>query len=130
MTNEEFFSDLAKIDMAKRIAKVRHEATRYDKFAAFYAAQPNYRKELNGLCRAVLYDKITIEDFFSKVKCVEEKVDLYDKRNRKAFLNMEINRIRSISSPQTSDKQVYELAELSVNKIIKRQDKQNCGKKL
>lgn len=85
MTNEEFFSDLAKIDMAKRIAKVRHEATRYDKFAAFYAAQPNYRKELNGLCRAVLYDKITIEDFFSKVKRVEEKLTYMTKEIGRPF---------------------------------------------
>lgn len=129
MTNEEFFSP-PQIDMAKKIAKVRHEATHYDKFAAFYAVQPNYRKELNSLCRAVLCDKIAIEDFFSEVKRVEEKVDLYDKRNRKVFLDMEINRIRSISSPQTSDRQVRELAKLSVNKIIKMQEKQNYCRKL
>lgn len=129
MTNEDFFNS-AKIDMARKIAKVRHEATHYDKFAAFYAVQPNYRKELNSLCRAVLCDKITIEDFFSEVKRVEEKVDLYDKRNRKTFLDMEINRIRSTSSPQTSDRQVCELAKMSVNRIIKMQEKQNYRRKL
>ena len=109
----------------KKIAKVRHEATKYDKLCFYYNKMPKARRRLNKACASVLRGDIEIDAFFQLVNKIESKVDLVKKHNRKTFLSIEENRIKSELYFQTDIKYIKNIAKNNLINLIKKQNEYN-----
>lgn len=111
-------------DRGYYVAKIRHEFTRYDKLAAFYAVYPHQRHRLNHAIACLIDDQITIDEFRATVRAIENSVDLTIKRNQKKYIRMESAKLRRRGH---QDDYAKRIAKLNLQAHIKFQDEYNHG---
>lgn len=113
----------------RRMSILRHEATRYNKFAVFYRRGfPALRTELNQLCAKVLRDEIEIEEFFRGVDDIESRVNLNKKHIAKQWIEKETQRLLDswhIGKPNTY--KARQMAKGNLSKILQLQSKYQGG---
>lgn len=111
----------------RRISRVRHEATNYDKLAVFYRrAFPELRSKLNKLCSKVLLGKIEFDDFFAEVEKLEELVNLNFRKNRKRWFVKEIERIKNTWGVPITINNAKKIAKQNLSEILRAQSTY-CG---
>lgn len=113
----------------RRMSILRHEATRYNKFAVFYRRGfPALRTELNQLCAKVLRDEIEIEEFFRGVDDIESRVNLNKKHIAKQWIEKETQRL--LDSWHIGKPNIYkarQMAKGNLSKILQLQSKYQGG---
>ncbi len=111
----------------RRISRVRHGATNYDKLAVFYRrAFPELRSKLNQLCSKVLLGKIEFDDFFMEVDKLEELVNLNFRKNRKRWVAKEIERIKNTWGVPITINNAKKIAKQNLSEILRAQSTY-CG---
>lgn len=118
---------LEKEDMLYFIKKIRHEHTNYDKLAAFYSDRKDLRRKLNQVIGSLLMEKITIEEFRTKVASIERRVDIkHNKKARKNFIKCHRNKL--LKTGYYTLTQANAIARHNIKALIKLQDACESGK--
>lgn len=109
------------------ICQIRHEFTNYDRLSAFYHVQRELRTQLNRVIGLLRLDRITIEEFRSKVRDIEQRVDLTRKPNQKRYIKASRNSI--LATGHYTVNQANAIAKKNVGQILKLQTEINSGRR-
>lgn len=110
--------------MNKKLARIRHEETEYDKFDVFFNSMIKHRQRLNRRCAEIMRNKISRDTFDQDCREIIADANLYRKRNQRHFVRTQRDELEQ-QMPFATDKYLTQMAEKQLWMLMKRQNRRN-----